>query len=90
MNVKKDTHFFCGDDGERLEFIRGRYSWYYRCPLCSNRLSVREANRIRSDLELADDLKSGIEGETEKTEYRVINTDPPFYHVSVMQKKKEK
>lgn len=90
MNIRKDTLFFCGEDGSQLDFIRGRYSWYYRCPLCSCRLSVREAGRIRSDLELVDDLREGMKGETEKTEYRVTNTNPPFYHVSVMQKKQKR
>lgn len=69
-----------------MEFLRGRYSYYYRCPECGFRISAREASRLRSALKSAADgseLEKGMRGSSGSISFAVADIRPPFYIISI-------
>lgn len=66
-----DVRFICDAHDKPLKLIRGKWSYYYRCPqnvndeLCTCRVSVTDARSIRMVLENAEKTGELLEGYTD-------------------------
>lgn len=86
IDIRKDSVFFCERDGRQMDFVRGRYSYYYRCPQCGFRISAREASHVRSALSVVADEEgavTGTSGRTGNIRFRIADVRPPFFVVSI-------
>ena len=66
--VFMDVRFICDVHREALQLVRGKWSYYYRCPhetgngLCTCRVSVADARSIRMVLKNAEKSEELLEG----------------------------
>ena len=104
-DFRKQTVFFCADDGGYMGLVSGRYGIFYRCDkyffknrnsgeaTCSNHLSLEERENLYAELSFMEGkgkLKTGQKGVTGPIHYEIMEVNDHLIKVSVKREEKER
>ena len=104
-DFRKQTVFFCADDGAYMGLVVGRYGIFYRCDkyffknrkpgdaICTNHFSLKEREDLYAELSFLEGkggLKAGQKGLAGPIHYEISEVNNQLIKVKVRREDKER